>query len=364
LLIAITFGISYGSLVSEGSAHGSGMDGTPAGPLTGLLMVLFLLAMGVLIINTLFEGTVFVEWAPEEVNCLRIATAALVYYATLFWVTGWHTVVWGLVLPCFAALLAAFGVPYLYKFLDARHRGIPNTARQRAGIGGSSTTGQIMYILRLEAVLVGRWSCADAQGFVACCAAAAWLCAAFGPCALPLVAAWAVLTATVPKLVGSLSDSWSVLKPSWEMVSKSAQDSQWVCADAGFFLLLVGSSVSKYGGCWHVTHYVGTIFLVLWLCTYTSRCAAMLSRLLNIAADKAQWHLPTGALGDRVLMRWAAFSCFLTHMLCVCCVYPWLVVPFIGLGAVLSSGMRCTCECRYGSRCSCRNIFAKFLAGS
>lgn len=327
-------------------------------------MSLILMALGFLIINTFCEGTEFTYWSATEVNFVRIATAASLYYATLSWVAGWHTAVCGLALPCFAALLTKFGVPYLYGFLDARHRGIPNWARQRAGMGGNSAVSQFSYILRLGAVLVGRWSPADAHGFIACCAAGVWLCAAFGPRALLLVAAWAVLTVTISQVVELLSGSWSLLKHSWDMVADAAQESDWVTADTGLFLMLAGSSVCKYGGCCYVLHYASTICLVVWLCTCTSSCADKMSRLLTTAADKAQWHLPAGVPGDRVLMRWAASSCFMAHMLYVCWVYPWLLVPFIGLGAVLSSGMCCTCGCGARSRCSCRSIFSKLLAAS
>jgi hypothetical protein len=86
-----------------------------------------------------------------------------------------------------------------------------------------------------------------------------------------------------------------------------------------------------------------------------------MSRLLTIAANKVApacrrtGRPPSDALGRMQLLHGA-------HAVCVLDV-P-LVVPFVGLGPVLSSSVRCTCECRARDRCSCQNVLSRFLAGS
>jgi hypothetical protein len=135
------------------------------------------------------QGTWSAGPSAGDLEGLTIVSAVMVYLAALSWQTTKLTLQCAIILCLCAILVGGYGTPYLYRFLHARYRGTysPRHARQRPGRREDIVGMQFVYILRLAAVLVGRWSPARAHGVIAYCAAAAWSFAAFGKSALVLV---------------------------------------------------------------------------------------------------------------------------------------------------------------------------------
>jgi hypothetical protein len=121
-------------------------------------------------------------------------------------------------------------------------------------------------------------------------------------------------------------------------MTRFAQDNDLVDVLSGVFLYIAGFFAVVVGVRWHLLLYVNTISLVVWLCRRTGGCAAAMSRLLTMAADRVQQHLPGS---DDEVAVWALFSCLgmLVHMVYVSWAYPSLLVPCVTLCAVLFSSL-------------------------
>jgi hypothetical protein len=279
------------------------------------------------------------KWAglpEEEASNAKTCVTAGVYFVILFWATGWLTTLLGLVLPFCAPLLLENGSLFLYRFPRERYRDtyVPRRTMWPIGQEDSSLAKRLVYILRLGSVLVGRWSPADAHGFLMCCAAVAWLFAALGPRALLSFAAVALETASMLNVVHNAKQSCALLKRHWDAAVDSAQERDFVCANAIVSLMLAGLPVYKAGSWWYVLHYANTMCLVYWACTCLS-CSMLLSHLLTVVADDAAKFVSK----DGDLWGGIVFTVFMAHMLYVCWVRPWLVVPFISLCAALACSL-------------------------
>jgi hypothetical protein len=256
----------------------------------GLLVILSGAVLGVFVLRLVLQA--LVTWfAGLSADVVKVYTAAVMYFNIFTWAARrqpivFDLLVWGIVVTFCTVHMLLYGTPYLYRFLHARYRdtNLPPPAAQRSGTRDSSVVIQFVSIMRLGAVLVGRWSPADMHGLLACCAAAAWLYAVFGALdVLTVVVLGSVQALFILKLI-----EWPLGKLRWARVAAVVQDSGVVSVKAGMSLMVYGCYVVEW---WSMLHYFATICLVVWVCTRIHSCAAALSRLLTIAADGVEQHI-------------------------------------------------------------------------
>jgi hypothetical protein len=307
----------------------------------GLVLAVLVLAW---VWQTVASACARIKWSAQRVNALFTGAAATAYYVTLLWAVGWRTMLCGLTLPSLAPLLVELGLPRLYivmvQHAQSRDIDMPRctAAQDRHRTRGHYAVTQLVSILRLAAVLLSRWSRADTHGLIASCAAVVWLWAAFGPITLALAPLAAAQTFAVFAGIFVLTEPWPLLKGKRGKLVEYLQERGVVCATAGMFLVQIG--VHVIGNWGHMLHYINTMCLVVWLCTRSSSCAALMADALMEVSDMAEQHLS----GKCELTCWTAFTCIIGHMLHVCWSYPWLLVPFATLWVVLNSCMVCTCD--------------------